>query len=393
MKNIAIIGCGARVSYLIKLIIEDYQYKDSLKLKAICDINVEKVKKNLDTYNVDYSEVEFFTDADEMLDNNELSGVMIGTRCDLHTFFAEKVIKRGIPLFLEKPIATTREDLKKLYKLRQKYPEMNEKTVVSFPLRTTVLLEKAKEIVNSGKIGKIQDIQAYNNVSYGRVYYKSWYRDDNITQGLFLQKATHDFDYINYLVADLKPTMVCAMESKQVFKGDKPAGLSCSDCDERYTCLESSILIRNVFSDEPYGDGCSYAVDTGNEDSSSAIIRYENGMHMTYSQNFFVRKGGGERGAKIFGENGTMNFSWDKNKIDVFLHFEPIVETYDFTGVSGGHGGGDNMLARNFAKMLCENEKSKTTLDSGLLSVLMCICAKESSMSNQFIPTNWDWID
>ena len=56
----------------------------------------------------------------------------------------------------------------------------------------------------------MEHVQAWNNVPYGWCYYQSWYRDENETQGLFLQKATHDFDYINYLV-EKRPVMVCAM--------------------------------------------------------------------------------------------------------------------------------------------------------------------------------------
>ncbi|WP_256976081.1 hypothetical protein [Paenibacillus sp. MY03] len=46
------------------------------------------------------------------------------------------------------------------------------------------------------------------------------------TRGLFVQKATHDFDYINHILG-LKHITVCAMTSKQIFKGNKRAGMQC----------------------------------------------------------------------------------------------------------------------------------------------------------------------
>jgi len=71
--------------------------------------------------------------------------------------------------------------------------------VVSFPLRVTPLFQKVLEIVRSGRIGDINQVVAHNFVPYGGVYFGHWYRDFAASGGLFLQKATHDFDYLNLL--------------------------------------------------------------------------------------------------------------------------------------------------------------------------------------------------
>lgn len=42
---------------------------------------------------------------EEMLERERLDGILIGTRCSLHTEMALKVTPTGIPLFLEKPVA------------------------------------------------------------------------------------------------------------------------------------------------------------------------------------------------------------------------------------------------------------------------------------------------
>jgi predicted dehydrogenase len=59
-----------------------------------------------------------------------------------------------------------------------------------------------KRIVDSGVLGSLTMGQAVNNVPYGSVYYHSWYRDPAETGGLFLQKATHDIDYIHFLTGE-----------------------------------------------------------------------------------------------------------------------------------------------------------------------------------------------
>src|SRR6185437_9818573 len=138
-----------------------------------------------------------YADADQMLDSAELDGVMIGTRCNLHTPYAVKVLERGLPLFLEKPVCINWEQWRAL---RDAYKKSKSPTVVSFPLRVSSMCETAREIVDSGAIGTIEHVQAVNNVPfYGSGYYHGWMRDESQTGGLWLQKTTHDFDYINSL--------------------------------------------------------------------------------------------------------------------------------------------------------------------------------------------------
>lgn len=72
----------------------------------------------------------FYEEPDEMFDNEQLDGVMIGTRCSLHTKMAVKVLERNIPLFLEKPVATTMKDYSILKDAAEK---TKSQVVVSFP--------------------------------------------------------------------------------------------------------------------------------------------------------------------------------------------------------------------------------------------------------------------
>ncbi|MDO8685584.1 MAG: Gfo/Idh/MocA family oxidoreductase, partial [Clostridiales bacterium] len=324
-------------------------------------------------------------DADQMLDSEELDGVMIGTRCSLHTKMALKVLKRNIPLFLEKPVSTNMDDL---FALREAGKISKSEVVVSFPLRTSVMIKEVKEILDSGRIGTIEHVQAINNVPYGSVYYHSWYRDENEMQGLFLQKATHDFDYINYLL-NIKPVKICAMSSKQIFKGNKSAGLYCKDCDDYGTCPESPFLLRHFAGEPVMGDMCSFATDTGNEDSGSALIKYETGMHASFSQNFFIRKKAASRGARLMGYKGTVEFDWYLNEIKVIMHHRPVVETHTFDTSSLSHFGGDLYLANNFINVMLGKEKSCTPLEAGLLSVLMCLKARESAVKDEFRDIRW----
>jgi len=387
MLRLGVIGYGGRAQRVIRGMM---LFREGLRVSAICDPRAEKIRAGMADDDAISDDARFYDDPDRMLDEQEIDGVLVGTRCSLHARMARKVLRRNLPLFLEKPVATSLEDL---LALREAYEQSSSEVVVSFPIRLAPLCQLAKEIVASGKIGTVEHVQAWNNVGYGDTYYQDWYRDENETQGLFLQKATHDFDYLTYLLG-LKPRWICAVKSKRIFRGDHPAGLRCNECPEREDCPQSgfSRFFWTYTSDRPDRPDhfCAFAVDTGNEDSGSAIIEYETGMHVVYSQNFFARRTAAGRGARLFGYRGTIEFDFTKNELKVHLHHRPFTEIhrYDMRRRMS-HYGGDLPLQRNFLRVLQRREKSATPLEDGLLSALMCLKAKRSAETRTFQEIAW----
>lgn len=376
--NIGVIGYGLRISHMIQELKKEHP---GTRIHAVADVRKKTLQKDDETLRADNTQL--FETPEAMLEAGGLDGVLIGTRCSLHTEMALKVLPTGLPLYLEKPVATNMTDL---LRLKQGYEASKSHVVVSFPLRVTSLVQLAKEIIDSGKIGTVEHVQAVNNVPYGNVYYQNWYRDEAETGGLFLQKATHDFDYIQYVIGQ-QPSVISAMKSKQIFKGTKPAGLKCVDCEENRTCLESPLVKKDAHL-HPSWQYCCFAVDTGNEDSGSALIQYESGMHVSYSQNFFARRKAGTRGARFLGYKGTLEFDFMTGIVKVFMHHTPRVETYEFSAEEG-HFGGDSTLARNFGDIMLGKEKSVSTLDDGLLSALLCLKARESAETHTFQTIAW----
>ncbi|MDG0812729.1 Gfo/Idh/MocA family protein [Cohnella rhizosphaerae] len=380
--RLGVIGYGTRIRNIVEEIV---RIEPACRVTAIADIRNEAIRAELAGTSIEErqrtrsEDIVYFDTPEEMIGGTQLDGILIGTRCSLHADMAIRALPSGIPLFLEKPVATNEADL---LRLKDAFERSRSEVVVSFPLRETPHVRLAKEIVESGRIGTIEHMQVANNVPYGHVYFQYWYRDERETGGLFLQKATHDFDCINHLLG-IRPTGIAAMTSKQIFKGDKPAGLRCEACDERLTC-QDSVVLRRQKGDDPHGEYCAYAVDTGNEDSGSALIRYETGMHASYSQNFFARKKAATRHYRLLGYKGTLEFDIYTNQIKVFMHHTHRVETYDIEPGPGGHAGGDNALAINFIDVMQGNSKSIFPLHDGLLSALMCLNARRSAENGQF---------
>ena len=399
MLNLGIIGYGVRMDMLMDPL---FSLGKEVRIKAVADFNPERAKAlmtknvekakwygmeldkidaNLRECPMDPESITWYADCEEMMDREQLDGVMIGTNCNTHAVLAKKVLDRNIPLFLEKPVGVCQEDLDLLKACDAKN---HAPVVVSFPLRATNLVVEVKKLLDAGVIGKVDHVQAFNDVPYGFVYFHDWYRNESISHGLFLQKATHDVDVLNFLIGET-PKTVCAMKSKQIFKGDMPAGLRCSQCDKQFTCMESSYNIINARNDTPRSDYCCYAVDTGNEDSGSLILRYESGMHAIYAQNFFARKGAARRGARLYGYKGTLEFNFATEQITIYDHMSDKVARISVPIPAKGHGGGDTALMKNFVE-LCEGSTTESIapLSEGIKSAQVCLCAKQSSETDTF---------
>src|SRR5262249_33303595 len=193
------------------------------RVVALVDPRAEALKAELPS---ELAEAKAYQTAEAMLDAGGLDGVMIGTRCSLHAPYAAQVLARDLPLFLEKPGAISHEQTALL---RKALAATRSQVVVSFPLRVSALCELARQIVDSGGIGTVEHVQAVNNVpAYAAGYYHGWMRDEDQTGGLWLQKATHDFDYPNYLVGP-PPPQGFAHEAERGLPAGKPARLRCPE--------------------------------------------------------------------------------------------------------------------------------------------------------------------
>lgn len=376
MKKIGIVGYGLRSDTMIKAF---EGIKADISISAIADPRKDEIRNTLENRKY-FENTNYYTDIDQMLEAERLDGVLIGTRCSLHTSYALKVLQRNIPLFLEKPVCINEEQLLQLNAAAKGKESI---CVVSFPLRLSEITLEMKRIVDSGILGKITMVQAINNVPYGSVYYHSWYRDEAETGGLFLQKATHDLDYIKFLIGE-DIVSVAAKSAKLHFKGDKPAGLKCVDCDEYYTCNESSYVVKNFMYETVQGDYCCFAKDTGNMDCASTIFTTQSSAIISYSQNFVVKKSAARRGARIIGTQGSVEFDFYTGEIREDRYFSPNTVTHKFNFPDGMHFGGDARLAIDFVNVL-NGLPAKSNLTDGLKSAALCLAAVKADKEGKFV--------
>jgi predicted dehydrogenase len=118
----------------------------------------------------------------------------------LHSEFAELSIRAGKPTLCEKPLARTVRECSDLVDLSEKLGVllMPGQVVRFFPE-----FRKANQMVKSGAVGKPSAIRTRR----GGVYPKNagaWMRDPELSGGVVLDLAVHDFDFIRWTFGEVR---------------------------------------------------------------------------------------------------------------------------------------------------------------------------------------------
>ena len=384
MINLGVVGYGGRMHGLVSRVFR--QVDADVRVVGIVDPDEVGVRARLEPCDQD---AVFHDSLNEMVRARRLDGLAIGTRCNLHAPYAIQAAEYDLPLYLEKPVAIS---MQQATDLERAFRKTACPVVVSFPLRVSPLCVLARRYIEEGAVGSAVHVTAVNYVPYGTVYWEAPYRNWEITGGLFLQKATHDLDYMMYLMGS-PIVRVAAMAARgHVFGGTKASGLVCSQCDEQETCLESpQNRQRNgttgVYEDHP----CVFSVDCGsvathlNADASSALVEFASGAHGAYTQVCYARRDAATRGATVSGYLGTVGFDWYTNELLRVRHHAPYSATERASG-NMSHFGGDVELARDFIGLIKGTATSRTPIETGLRSVYACLAASESADDGAFVP-------
>ena len=121
------------------------------ELAAVADINPareEWAQKRLG------ENVVFFDNAISMLDSGLIDACIVATPHYYHPGLAIECIKRSIHVMVEKPVGVYTSQVRELMAVADQHPEV--KFGVMFNQRTNCVYRKARELVQSGKYGRIR---------------------------------------------------------------------------------------------------------------------------------------------------------------------------------------------------------------------------------------------
>ena len=164
-----------------------------VKLVALCDIREEIIT---DADKADKAKgCNIYTNVDDLLANEELDFVVTALPTYLHAEIGIKIMKKGIHLFSEKPMAISYEQAAEMVKVAK---EMNVKLMIGQCSRYEPRNQKLKEIVDNKTYGKV--IQAYfERIGHAPKGWEGWFRDASKSGGAALDLHVHDVDLVNYI--------------------------------------------------------------------------------------------------------------------------------------------------------------------------------------------------
>lgn len=125
--------------------------------------------------------------------------------------YVEMVLKKHIPLYLEKPIATTQEDAEKIVAMAKEY---DAKIIVGFAHRYRPAFVKMYDMVKSGMFGEPVNVFSYRvgpGFGYGKnnaVYGNSWRTDPKLACGMTIESVSHEFNLLTALAGEFE-TIAC----------------------------------------------------------------------------------------------------------------------------------------------------------------------------------------
>lgn len=130
---------------------------------------------------------------DEIINDKNINTVAVLTRHDSHAELVFKALKAGKHVFVEKPLAITSEQLKKIEK---QLPITNHQLLVGFNRRFSPLAQSLKSQISSLQEPK----HLHYRVNAGFIPANHWTQDPAIGGGRIVGEACHFIDVLTFLV-------------------------------------------------------------------------------------------------------------------------------------------------------------------------------------------------
>lgn len=175
--KIAVIGCGIWGKNLVR------NFYNLEVLGCVCDMN----QANIDAIKGNYPDVKFINDINQIVNSDEIHGVVIATPSHTHYNIAKTMLLAGKDVYVEKPIATTSEQAKELKDLAE---ELGRVLMVGHLLLYHPAVTRLRGLVAEGVLGNITYVQSDRlNINY--------FKND---KSVIWDLAPHDISMISYII-------------------------------------------------------------------------------------------------------------------------------------------------------------------------------------------------
>jgi predicted dehydrogenase len=367
-------------------------------------------------------------DFTRMLRDQRPDVVVVATVDAQHHAYIVRCLELGCDVITEKPMTTDPEKCRLIFAAAAKHPERH--ITVAFNYRWAPTNSRVKELLSTGAIGTVKSVNLewLLDLKHGADYFRRWHSEKRNSGGLLVHKATHHFDLVNWWT-DAIPEWIFASGGLEFYGRKNAVARGESDLTRyaRYTgeaaaardpfaldlaanphfralYLEAEaetgyIRDRNVFRD---------GIDI--EDQAGVLVRYRNGMLLSYTLNAFspregmravfngdagrleysqfdkthLAKGQNDEGHVVAGAQGEHRLLTEQTFIRVYPHHAPAYNVPAIAG-PGGHWGGDPLMVRQlFSSPADANVLGRLAgHEQGAASLLVGAAANESLASGR----------
>lgn len=398
-----------------------------MKIVAVADPREERGKLAMLEFGV--RDEDCFSSGEELLAQPRLADVLIiATQDKEHYKYAIPALEKGYHLLLEKPISA---DLQECLEIRDKAKQCDRTVMVCHVLRYAPFYETIKKLIENGSIGRLEHIQAAENIGYwhfAHSYVRGNWRISEESSPLIMAKSCHDMDILRWL-AGKKSRRVSSFGSLDWFrKENAPEGssLRCVDCKIRESCPYDAEKIYltdqqtgflcgktgwpcNVLTDgEPTEEGlreairtgpygrCVYYCDNDVVDHQTVNLEFDDGITAAFSLSAFSNDC--HRTICVMGTMGEIYGDAEKNTVTLhrFGEAEQVIPINIDLGNFAGHGGGDARMMAELCRMMRENDAdARSGIEVSVESHIMALAAEESRKQkgktidlNEFVGVN-----
>lgn len=261
--KVGIVGWGTISDIHAQALVE----AENCSLNAVFTSSISKNKLILEKYNV-----EIFNNYEDMINSNLIDSVSICTPSGAHLEFALKAARKGKNIIIEKPIEVT---VKRAKEIINACEENHVALAVIYQSRYLSSVQRIRDIISKKRLGKIFHASAYVKWYRNQEYYDSgaWRGTKELDGGgVLINQAIHTVDLLQYFVGNVKEV--------SAFTG---------------TFTHNNIEV---------------------EDSSTAILRFENGAIGTIEASTSINPAQSRR-IEIHGEKGTVILDGDNAVIQI----------------------------------------------------------------------------
>ncbi len=159
MIKLAIVGTGGMANAHADL----FKKLPGCVITAACDVDKERVQAFALKHNIPQS----FGDFHELMDSGDFELLVNATPDRFHAPISLEALRRGKHVFCEKPLAVNYADAAEMADTAKKADVIN---MVNFSYRNSSAIQKARELVSEGALGRIMHVEA--------TYFQSWLAQD-----------------------------------------------------------------------------------------------------------------------------------------------------------------------------------------------------------------------